>query len=615
MSLFTELKRRNVFRVGLFYIVSAWLVIQVAETLLPVFEVSDSAIRAIVLILVLGFPLALVFSWIFELTPEGLKLDKNAQADPEAKQQISHKLNVATLIAAVLAIGLLVADRIIPESGTSVPETADTTPGAEAGPVDASGSTSIAVLAFENMSPDPDNAYFAEGISEEILNVLVSVGDLRVASRTSAFSFAGTQTPIPQIAEQLNVDHVLEGSVRKAGNRVRITAQLIAAADDVHLWSDVYDRELDDIFAVQEEIAQAIAIALKDRLGVQNVRVSAPTENLEAYQLFLRGRQMFYARGTTLDAAIADLRRAVELDPGFGAAWAVLAAAYQVAPGYWTEINDDEAYQEGRSALAQALSLVPDNALAIAVQANTKADDGDWVDAIETGEHAARLPTQDSTPKLWHALDLLMVGFIHRAHQAALVAWEADPLVGINNGILAITALSVGDRTGAERHADFAGQNGWPHALHLLATDACARGDREKAIDLAQRWIDRLGLSPELLRRASEFIDTTGCPPQNQAGGIQSENVDARLLMLVGQTDAYFERRRTSVEQRGNFAPPWLRGMWQPASRPFREHPVFFEIAERFGLVEFWETRGYPDGCTRTSGEAGPNLECTDAMP
>jgi len=199
MSLFNELKRRNVFRVGLFYIVAAWVIVQVAETLLPVFDVPDSAIRAIVLVLALGFPSAVVFAWVFELTPEGLKLDKNAQADPAAKQQTSHKLNWATLLAAVLAIGLLVADRLLPEAATTN-EFADS-PVADRAKPDAVNDTtevaSIAVLPFADLSPERNQEYFSDGLAEEILNLLASVRDLSVASRTSAFSFKGSGLPIP----------------------------------------------------------------------------------------------------------------------------------------------------------------------------------------------------------------------------------------------------------------------------------------------------------------------------------------------------------------------------------------------------------------------------------
>ena len=369
MSLFTELKRRNVFRVALFYIVAAWVVIQVAETLLPVFDVPDTAIRIIVLILALGFPLALVFAWAFELTPEGLKLDRDARVDPATKQRTAQKLNWATLIAAVLAIGVVITDRMLPkQAGSEALRTGITSRDSESTDTDAqekaaqdrSTPASIAVLAFENMSPDPDNAFFAEGISEEILNVLAGVKGLKVASRTSAFSLSGRDTSIPEIAERLGVRHVLEGSVRKAGNRVRITAQLIDAADDIHLWSDSYDRELDDIFAVQEEIARSITAALGSELGLEEILVNpSGTDSVEAYNAFLQGRYFLHKRGRhNVRRAIELLEEAVRLDPGFADAHALLARALSLG---WGEDDLPRAVAEAEAALA----LAPDSAMAL----------------------------------------------------------------------------------------------------------------------------------------------------------------------------------------------------------------------------------------------------------
>jgi adenylate cyclase len=250
MSLFTELKRRNVFRVALFYIVAAWVVIQVAETLLPVFDVPDGALRAVVIILALGFPLALVFAWAFELTPDGLKRDQDARVDPATKQQTAQKLNWATLIAAVLAIGLLIADRLMPEpESVSAPASASTSADASEGPDPAS----IAVLPFADLSPGGDQGYFSDGIAEEILNALARIESLNVTSRTSAFAFKSqSELGIRDIAEELHVRHVLEGSVRKAADTIRITAQLIDATTDQHLWSETYDRRLtaENVFAI-----------------------------------------------------------------------------------------------------------------------------------------------------------------------------------------------------------------------------------------------------------------------------------------------------------------------------------------------------------------------------
>lgn len=378
MNLFNELKRRNVFRVALFYIVASWVVLQVAETLLPVFDVPNSAIRIIVLILALGFPLAVVFSWVFELTSDGLKRDKDLHVDPEIKQQTSRKLNWATLIAAVLAIGLLVADRMMPEPATSSPPTLQATeavPELAAAASDQPDPASIAVLPFEDLSPKGDQGYFSDGIAEEILNVLVRIDGLEVTSRTSAFRFRNRDDiDIPGIARELEVRHVLEGSVRKAGEAIRITAQLIDGQSDKHLWSDTYDRSLtaENVFAIQDEIATAIVAALRESIALpESARpeVDMQTESLDAYELFLEARALFNQR-QSLDRADALLERAVDLDPDFTGAWAIRAAIYMLNSEYrFIDVTRDTAVQRVEEFSGNALATDPDNALALSVQA------------------------------------------------------------------------------------------------------------------------------------------------------------------------------------------------------------------------------------------------------
>jgi TolB-like protein len=266
LNFFEELKRRNVFRVGIAYLIGGWLLIQVADIVLENIGAPAWVMQAIFLLTALGFIVAVFFAWAFEATPEGIKRESEADRSQSITAVTGRKLDRAIIVLLVAGLGYFVWES---RFATRAPVT---------GPMEAS----VAVLAFENMSPDPANAYFAEGISEEILNVLAAVDGLRVASRTSAFSFADTDTPIPEIAAQLGVAHVLEGSVRKQGSRVRITAQLIDAANDQHLWSDIYDRDLHDIFLVQEEIAAAISDALMGALGMRQVSVSAPTDDLAA---------------------------------------------------------------------------------------------------------------------------------------------------------------------------------------------------------------------------------------------------------------------------------------------------------------------------------------------
>jgi len=272
LSFFDELKRRNVFRVGIAYLIGGWLVIQVADIVLENIGAPAWVMKAILLLTVLGFLVALFFAWAFEATPEGIKRESEIDRSQSITRVTGRKLDRSIIVMLVIALAYFVWESRVSDRA----------------PVSVSTDASVAVLAFENMSPDPENAFFAEGISEEILNVLAAVDGLRVASRTSAFSFADSDTPIPEIASQLDVAHVLEGSVRKQGMRVRITAQLIDASNDAHLWSDTYDRDLDDIFAVQEEIAVAISAALMGALGMDQITVAAPTDDIAAYELFLR---------------------------------------------------------------------------------------------------------------------------------------------------------------------------------------------------------------------------------------------------------------------------------------------------------------------------------------
>ncbi len=325
MSFFREIKRRKVIRVAVVYAATAFVVLQAADIMLPSLGVPAWALSFLVVVVVLGFPIALVLAWALELTPDGIKRTESAPAAQVEQGPAPALLGKRTVFVAallvVLGVGLsagwllkpgapgpvepaavIEPDLVTVPAGTDEERQPESMPAAER--------ESIAVLPFVNMSPDPENAYFADGISEELLNILAGIEGLKVASRTSAFSFKGSNTPIPEIARQLGVRHILEGSVRKQGNQVRITAQLIEAGDDAHLWSDRYDRELDDIFQVQEEIAQAITLALEDILGTRQVAVEAPTRDMEAYQRYLHGRSRFYQR-VELDQAIEDFRFAV----------------------------------------------------------------------------------------------------------------------------------------------------------------------------------------------------------------------------------------------------------------------------------------------------------------
>jgi TolB-like protein len=353
LSLFSELKRRNVFRVAVAYLALGWIVTQVTTTVAPMLHLPEWVGPVVLWIGVIGFPFVVMFSWIYELTPEGLKKEHEVDRSESITHHTARRLDLLTIGLLVVAMALFVLDRVFPGNWPSPAAS----PIAVTPTAPASQEKSIAVLPFADMSQAKDQEYFSDGISEELLNLLAKVRDLRVAARTSSFAFKGKDVGVQEIARQLNVTHVLEGSVRKSGNRVRVTAQLIQAADGYHVWSETWDRELDDIFTVQDEIAAAVVAQMKVTLlgEAPKSRVTDP----QIYEKFLQARQLglrFTAEGFEKSTAL--LEQVVEADPGYVEAWRLLARdcfnrAYQgLQPA-------DEAYARAREYLNKALAIDP----------------------------------------------------------------------------------------------------------------------------------------------------------------------------------------------------------------------------------------------------------------
>src|SRR5262249_21854673 len=322
MNFFSELKRRNVYKVAVAYAVAAWLTIQAASIFLPAFNAPQWAMQIVLLILVVGFPIALVFSWAFEITPEGIVRESDVEAGESITHHTGRKIVALTIVLAVIAAGLFLFQLI--RARSTSPWAATIT------------NKSIAVLPFDNLSRDPDNAYFVEGIQDEILTRLAKIADLKVIARSSTQRFQN-KADLPQIAQQLGVAHLLEGSVQKVNDQVRINVQLIKAANEAHLWAEVYDRKLTDIFAVETEIAKTIADTLQAKLSgsEQHAIAARPTENTEAHQLYLKGR-FFWNKRTAADLrkSIDYFNQAIAIDPNYALAYAGVADAYVVLPGY-----------------------------------------------------------------------------------------------------------------------------------------------------------------------------------------------------------------------------------------------------------------------------------------
>lgn len=383
MNLFTELKRRNVFRVGIAYLIGAWLFTQVADVVLGVISAPDTAMRAVVAILALGFIPTVIFAWVYEMTPEGVKKASEIDADESITHNTGQKLNIATMIMVISAVAFIIFERYLPNGENSLAENAaaitqeDTgQAAAEPDETEELPATSIAVLPFANRSNQEDDLYFTDGIHDDLLTQLAKIHDLTVISRTSVMKYRDTTQTLGEIGMQLKVGTILEGGVQKVGNRVRINAQLIEVQTDRHLWAETFDRELtaENVFELQSEIARKIVNAISVELSPEEEQLlsQVPTQNLAAYDAYLRAREVFYGANYSRsqeEAALPLLERAIELDPNYVDAHVLLAMIYGQL--YWRGIDtSDELLEKYRSTLDLVNQLNPNSPGALRAQAN-----------------------------------------------------------------------------------------------------------------------------------------------------------------------------------------------------------------------------------------------------
>jgi adenylate cyclase len=449
MSFIAELKRRNVVRVGAAYAVVAWLLIQVAETLFRLFGFGDAPARIVVIVLAIGFIPATVFAWAFELTPEGLKKDKDVDRSQTITVLTGKRLDRLIMVVLALALGYFALDKFLlsdlREAAKEVRRAEELADARLAGRSEALvgsyGDKSIAVLAFDDMSPERDQEYLSDGIAEELLNLLAKSPDLRVISRSSAFSYKGRQVRLPDVARELNVAHILEGSVRKDGNRIRVTAQLIEASTDTHLWSETYDRALEDIFAIQDEIAATVVAQLKATLLGEAPRGREP--NPEAYALSLQARHL--GRLGTAEGheqSIALYEQALAVDPRFASAWADLARNYINQAGLVRP--HDEAFALAREAVGKALAIDPHNGPAHArLGWIAMVHDRDLVAAAQHFEHALKAEPANLDIIAAAAMLLNELGRLDQAIELLEYATIHDPVHPITHSNLGKAYMSA----------------------------------------------------------------------------------------------------------------------------------------------------------------------------
>lgn len=517
MSFFTELKRRNVARMGMLYVVASWMVLQIADVMFEPLGVPAWVLPLFMSLLAVGFPFALVFSWIFELTPEGIKRESDIDRDESIVSATGQRMNVVIVLLLVVAIGGLVADRLIPRSSApddvgpqstsalQLEAVSDSTQ--EAG---ADASTSIAVLPFVNMSGDPDNEYFSDGLTEELLNSLVRLGGLKVTGRTSSFAFKDRNQDLREIGRLLNVANVLEGSVRKAGNRVRITAQLIKTSDGYHLWSETFDRELDDIFTIQAEIAEQVSRALQVTLlgqkGADEPIVTSASHNAKAYEEYLRGMYVLQHEPDSepgLEKAKGHLNEALAIDSEY-------IEAYAGMFWVWDRINRNgfipytESSEQMAAYLVKLQSLAPDSEQALVAAGRLAIVTYDYEKAIGYMEDAvSRYPGSSVVQATYAGISTLMRakhlldGELEKAAQAREKAMNAirearalDPLSLANLRNQSNIFYADGDCAGLEQLLERALELD-PDAGRfrgILATCIYANGgDSQQALSYAEK--------------------------------------------------------------------------------------------------------------------------------
>ena len=583
---FEELKRRNVLKVAVVYLVTGWLIVQVMDAAFPMLLLPDWIPRAVLFLLMLGFPVALILAWAFELTPEGIKRDKEVSRSKPTVGETGRKIDFVIIGLLVIAVGYFAVDKFLlrdDATDESIADSADV--------------VSIAVLPFVNMSDDRENEYFADGLAEELLNLLAKRTDLRVAARTSSFQFKDYTGDVQDIGQQLRVDHIVEGSVRRAGDRVRVTAQLVDVNDGFHRWSETYDRKLEDIFAVQDEISEAIATALQASLSGSGA-ATRTTENLEAYELYIQGR--FHWRQRTpesIERAIELFKATVELDAGFARAHEGLAGAYRVMP-YYTFERAEEYLDLAADTARQALELDEQLAEAWATLGFVEEFRHNWIEAGRLKRHALTVDPDNAMVNHWFAEHLGWAGLVEQALRFGQVAYELDPLAPVIVRNLSRYYRLNGDYDNALKYGQITDDLGVSSGKLLIAQAYESMGDMDKAIEFFREY-ER----PDWFINCLQHVQT---PDVYLRPADLPDRSDAVVCyQQLGDHEAAFRLTAklslTSATIGGNYFNLWSAGSH------IVEHAEFPALAEELGLLAYWQANGFPSNC-RPEGES---VHCT----
>jgi TolB-like protein/Tfp pilus assembly protein PilF len=635
-----ELKRRNVLRVAVLYLAASWLVLQVTDVLGSLLDLPKSVGHFVVLVLALALPVVLVVAWVYELTPGGLVRDVSGAIDPAARKLAARRLNLVTIGIALLAIAAVVVDRLLPE-----PQAVET-PQAAAPPIAAvEGPKAIAVMPFVNSGHNAAQEYFADGVAEEILNLLGRVEGLRVISQTSSFAFKGRTAPLDEIARRLGVAYLIEGSVRRNGDNVRISARLIDVGADRQLWTHDYERKLDDVFAIQSEVAAEVAKVLKIALGADELASigRAPTANLDAWQRFLRARQLLRDRRTGADVqeALALVEDAITLDPQFARAHSLRALLLLLRP-IWesgklefemqraggvtpAEIAQVEAdWDEAIRETDVALQLDPRLGEPHAVRALHALAFNRYADARRSFRLALSRAPSNPDIRNWYGSFLLDAGYVQAGLEERQRAAELDPLSPMIAWQLSYAGI-IADRVDrVESFAQKADANGWPgwQANVTHGGVAFLSGDLPEA---ERRWIAAMPQNAEQIRLAVAAIRNGRIdePTATMLARLEPYGPPGRgryaTQAYAGDVDGALATIRTTIDPdslrsaghtgpvrpaRGERPGSVLRADWWLPRRAgeVRRDPRFVALMEDIGLVDFWRQNGWPDQCRPDGG-------------
>ncbi len=618
MSLLSELKRRNVFRVAVMYLAVSWLILQATDVLGALLGLPSWAGKLVVLLLVIGFPSALVFSWLYELTPEGIRRDSAAAPDELARRDTARRLNLLTIAAALLAVVVIGIDRLLPERPA-------------AGRPESRG-VAVAVLPFVSMSAEAEQEHFADGITEEILSLLANVRGLRVTSRTSAFSFKGQSVDLPTIARKLGVSHIVEGSVRKSGNSVRVTAQLIDVESDAHIWSETYEREIDNVFAIQSDVAGQIARVLSTALSADELSLigERPTDSLGAWQNFVSARSLYRGRVTSADieSAMSFVNAAIEEDPDFARAHALRAALLlTIANNTEPAGPNPDRFQTAYDAANLSLSMAPQLGEPYFILAYGAFIEGRLQDADRYFQEAIIRAPNNADGRNWYGTFLLATGYLGDAWAEKQRAAALDPLSPVISWQVSFAAMVVGHWSVVGDFAVKSRENGWsswqPKVLEAISLWHQRHYDElethyyeifpdrteqiAKAFDAVRnRHID------EDARRMLDGLRAYGPPVvarfeiEVHAGDIDAAFATAWSVVTWRSAGNGPEAGRAQVPADGMSAVAIQPDWWLPSMEEFRQDPRFAELVTASGLMDFWKEHGWPDLCQ----PAGDTLQC-----